>query len=86
MSKLEDTSVMPFGQHKGTQMANVPASYLMWVWGKNKEQYKEDQCNCTIYEIMEYIEDNLDVLQEEIKRESEKYKTTKYKNYNEQND
>jgi len=55
---LNDNSPMPFGMYKGEKMANVPASYLMWLYDENK-------CN---KEVREYIEDNLDVLQEEIKK------------------
>ena len=59
--ELYDDSPMPFGKYKGDKMANVPASYLMWLYDENK-------CN---KEVRDYIEDNLDVLKEEIKR---KYK------------
>jgi len=55
---LYDNSPMPFGKYQGEKMANVPASYLMWLYNENK-------CN---KEVREYIEDNLDVLQEEIRR------------------
>lgn len=55
--KLTDNSPMPFGKHKGTQMANVPASYLIWL-------YDNDKCSV---EVREYIEDNLDVLKQEVK-------------------
>lgn len=30
--KLTDESLMPFGKHKGEKMANVPASYLLWLY------------------------------------------------------
>lgn len=30
--KLEDTSPMPFGKHKGKLMQDVPATYLHWLW------------------------------------------------------
>ena len=55
---LHDNSQMPFGKYQGEKMINVPANYLMWLYNENK-------CN---KEVREYIEDNLDVLQEEIKR------------------
>lgn len=58
--KLTDESLMPFGKYKGEKMANVPASYLIWLYDENK-------CNRN---VREYIEDNLDVIQEEIKRNS----------------
>lgn len=55
--KLTDESPMPFGKHKGDKMANVPASYLMWLYDNNK-------CNA---EVKEYVKDNLEVLQKEIR-------------------
>ncbi len=55
---LTDYDRMPFGKHKNEKMANVPAGYLMWLYNENK-------CN---QEVRDYIEDNLDVLKEEIKR------------------
>lgn len=58
--KLNDESLMPFGKYKGEKMANVPASYLMWIYDNNK-------CSA---EVKEYINDNMDVLKQEIKNES----------------
>ena len=58
--KLTDESLMPLGKYKGEKMANVPASYLIWLYDENK-------CNRN---VREYIDDNLDVIQEEIKRNS----------------
>jgi uncharacterized protein (DUF3820 family) len=57
---LNDNSPMPFGKYKGEKMANVPADYLMWL-------YNEIKCN---KDVRDYIEDNLDVLEQEIKREN----------------
>lgn len=54
---LTDNDRMPFGKYKNEKMANVPASYLMWLYNENK---------CS-KEVRDYIEDNLDVLKEEIK-------------------
>lgn len=28
--KLDDNDPMPFGEHKGKKMADIPASYLLW--------------------------------------------------------
>jgi len=33
---LDDDSPMPYGVHKGTKMANVPAKYLMWLYDNGK--------------------------------------------------
>ncbi|MCC8153253.1 MAG: DUF3820 family protein [Tannerellaceae bacterium] len=54
---LNDRTPMPYGKYKGTKMANVPASYLLWLYDNKK---------ANIY-IQEYIEDNWDVSQDEIK-------------------
>jgi uncharacterized protein (DUF3820 family) len=32
MTTYTDKSLMPFGKHKGTALANVPASYLLWIY------------------------------------------------------
>lgn len=55
---LYDNSPMPWGKYKGEKMANVPASYLLWLYDNKK-------CN---KEILEYIEDNMDALESEIKQ------------------
>lgn len=49
---------MPYGVHKDVKMANIPASYLIWLY-ENKKANKE---------VKEYIEDNMDVLKQEIKQ------------------
>jgi len=59
---MTDNSLMPFGKYKGTKMANVPASYLIWIFENNK---------CSI-EVIKYVRENLDVLKEEVKRENAK--------------
>ncbi|WP_281167194.1 putative quorum-sensing-regulated virulence factor [Proteiniphilum acetatigenes] len=53
---------MPWGKHKGEKMGNVPAEYLMWL-------YDNDKCDKA---VKDYIEDNLDVIQVEIKRNMQK--------------
>lgn len=55
--KLTDESLMPFGKHKGEKMEDVPATYLMWL-------YENDKCN---QPVREYIEDNMDVLEKEVR-------------------
>ena len=56
--QLTDDAPMPYGAHKGTKMANVPADYLIWLYdnGKTSEQ------------VRQYIEENKDVLDIEIER------------------
>lgn len=58
LMKLTDTSPMPFGKYKGTALANVPASYLIYI-------YEHAFCYGA---VKDYIRENLDALQLEIKR------------------
>lgn len=63
---LLDTDIFPWGKHKGTKMANVPASYLLYL----KDQIERDAPNkrsATAAAILEYINDNLDILKNENK-------------------
>lgn len=52
---LTDNDPMPYGIHKGKALANVPASYLLWL-------YKWNQAEPA---VRAYIEDNLDILENE---------------------
>ena len=61
MDFLKDDSPMPYGKHKGTRMIDVPAKDLIWL-------YENQRCSA---QVMRYVVDNMDVLQEEIKRENE---------------
>lgn len=58
MTQLEDKDPMPFGKHKGTAMANVPADYLLYMFEKL------DPCS-----VKDYIRRNTDALKAEIKRQ-----------------
>lgn len=61
-NKIEDNDIMPFGVHKGTKMANVPAEYLIWLKDQPwlKKEYKD------------YIDDNMDVLKKELQESKRK--------------
>ena len=65
--RLEDNSLMPWGKYKGEKMANVPATYLMWL-------YNNEKCNA---EVQAYIEDNMDALKGEIRQLGDKKDETK---------
>ncbi len=52
-----DNTIIPFGKHKGKALANVPASYLIWLLDNGK----------CFGALKDYIEDNIDVLQKEVK-------------------
>ncbi|MCL2651969.1 MAG: DUF3820 family protein [Candidatus Azobacteroides sp.] len=67
MSKITDSSQMPFGKYQGMAMINVPADYLMWLYDNNK-------CNS---EVRVYIVENLDVLKKEI-NDKQKNDETRY--------
>lgn len=56
---MTDTSIMPFGIHKGKALANVPAKYLLFL-------YKEGKC---FGELRAYIESNMAVLRMEVEKE-----------------
>jgi len=53
---MKDTDLMPYGKYKGTQMANIPAYYLIWLHNKHR----------ATKEVELYILMNWDVLQKEI--------------------
>ncbi len=56
---MDDNSLMPFGEHKGKKMANVPAKYLLWAY--DQTWIRGD--------VKKYIEENLDVLKIQAKEE-----------------
>jgi uncharacterized protein (DUF3820 family) len=55
--EFNDTSPMPWGKYTGTKMANVPSSYLLWLYDNKKCSGK----------ILRYILDNMDVLRNDVK-------------------
>lgn len=56
---MDDTTLMPFGKHKGTRMIDVPPQYLLWI-------YEQDWCKGS---LRAYIEDNLDALEAQAKKD-----------------
>lgn len=59
--ELKDTDPMPWGQHKGTAMANVPAKYLLFLWDNRNSQ----QGGLRDPRVRQYIFSNLDALRKE---------------------
>jgi uncharacterized protein (DUF3820 family) len=55
---FDDKTPMPFGKYQGKAMANVPAQYLIWLIENNKAHG----------ELRKYIENNMEVLNKEIKK------------------
>lgn len=71
-----DNDIMPYGEHKGTKMGNVPPKYLLYVY-HNHDRKPFNR------EVFNYIEDNLDVLEAQVKREQDERnnRNYNYKNY-----
>lgn len=61
MATLHDDSLMPFGKHKGKEMANVPAKDLLWLYDNGLEPGN----------VKKYIFDNLDVLRKKVENEND---------------
>ena len=61
---MSDTDLMPFGKHKGTEMANVPAAYLIWLYDQPEPNYNQWSAERSRM-VRKYIEDNMDVLKQE---------------------
>jgi uncharacterized protein (DUF3820 family) len=60
--EITDNSIMPFGEHKGKTMANVPDSYLLFLYE-----------NCKIWpNLRKYIADNMDSIIQNIERKKKK--------------
>lgn len=57
--KVDDNTLFPFGRYRGTKICNVPATYLIWAYEEVDHLDKD---------IKAYIEDNMDLLKEEAKK------------------
>ena len=55
--KYTDQSLMPFGMHRGSKLANVPAGYLVYLYENNLQPGP----------LKTYIEGNLEHLKMEAK-------------------
>lgn len=62
---LSDNDKMPFGKYKNVEMANVPASYLLWLY--DEYTLPGPRFGFQNSEVKAYIKENLDVLKSEIK-------------------
>lgn len=49
MQGFTDRTLMPFGKYKGEMLANVPDSYLLWLYNENRAHGL----------LKAYIEDNM---------------------------
>ncbi len=55
--KLTDDSPMPFGKHRGEKMADVPASYLLWL-GAELALKDKLSLNAGQRGVLDYVADN----------------------------
>ena len=73
---MNDQSIISFGKYAGTKLANVPASYLLWL----RNQYDVDPPHSQKgLDLEEYIDENLVVIQMEAKRERAANRKEKYR-------
>ena len=56
--ELNDLSPMPFGQHRGIPMQDVPVEYLHWCWNQTAT-------NDAMKKVHRYIAENIDALRME---------------------
>jgi uncharacterized protein (DUF3820 family) len=57
-----DNSPMPWGQYKGQALANVPDSYLKWLYTENKAHG----------DLKRYIQDNLASINTNISKQAKR--------------
>lgn len=57
MKALTDTDLMPFGEHKGKPMQDVPVNYLHFLWHRGLKTEDKPVAN--------YIRTNLQALRKE---------------------
>lgn len=62
--KVTDKWLMPFGKYKGHAVAYVPASYLLWWYDQDPENYPE---------LKDYIKENMKHLREEADLDDMRY-------------
>lgn len=58
-NELTDNCLMPLGKYKNIPMQDVPAEYLIWYRQNAKSPNKR---------LMDYIVDNWEALQKEVKK------------------
>lgn len=58
---IDDNYIITFGEFKGEKLANIPASYFMWL----------DRQPWCARELKEYIRDNMDSFELEMKNEND---------------
>jgi len=61
--ELTDESLMPFGKYKGEKIANVPATYLDWLYG---EMVERGYNSSSARDVKIYIDKNREVINKEL--------------------
>lgn len=59
---MTGNSPMPFGKHKGKALANVPDSYLLWLYEENVAKGA----------LLTYLTENIDVIRHNAQQKSGK--------------
>lgn len=62
-----DNTPIPFGVHRGTKLANVPAGYLLYLWDKSKQGKELSDAKLAMY-----IKENFHAIELEAKAEKQK--------------
>lgn len=57
MDPFTDETLMPFGKHQGTKLANVPDEYLIWLY----HEMKRGGMTTDKRALIAYIEENIDI-------------------------
>ena len=67
MSNLTDKDLITFGKHKGKELQDVPAQWLMWYYNELTTKLNKNVILTPMEKQLHfYIDDNLDVLKKEI--------------------
>lgn len=59
---MSDNDIITFGTHKGKKMIEVPDTWLLWLWGENKDVYLKNSPNISenCKRVMDYIRDSFE--------------------------
>jgi uncharacterized protein (DUF3820 family) len=71
---MTDNTIITFGKHRGKKLVDVPANWLLYAWD-NFDRHGNRE------ELMDYIEDNLDVIEKEYHENQEKELVELFKRY-----
>lgn len=65
--RFTDLTVMPFGEHRGKKLGDVPASWLLWFDGEKEKQFRLAPGSFSPLEraLLTYIENNRKALEGE---------------------